>query len=117
MFLSRVVGNFALVRNDNTHNMENNTPHTLQDCFAIIDAALTPVDKQAVACAHEFELRYAFHSSLARWVRENIVDRYNLHGEDFFYSHDLWQQILIVDSPDELSTLILLAYRRHLLKN
>ncbi|MBQ0121334.1 MAG: hypothetical protein KBT13_09510 [Bacteroidales bacterium] len=97
--------------------MKNNTPHTLQDCFAIIDSALTPDDKQAVARAHEFELRYAFHGILAQWVRVNLVDRYGLQGEDFFYSHDLWQQILIVDSPDELSTLILLAYRRYLLNN
>ena len=97
--------------------MEHTIPHTLQDCFAIIDAALSPGDKQAIAGAHDFELQYAFHSGLAGWVRDNVVLKYGLRGEDFFYATDLWHQILLVDDPLTLTNQILVAYRHHLLNN
>lgn len=95
--------------------MENSTPHTLQDCFAIIDAALSPDDKLTVMNTREFELQYAFHSSLEQWVLTNVVNRYNLHSEDFFYATDLWHQCLLIDEEHTFPTLILLEYRKHLL--
>lgn len=95
--------------------MSHTTPHTLNDCFAIIDTVLSPSDKQAIANAGEFELRYVFHNGLENWIKDNVVLKYDLRGTDFFMSHNIWQQILLSDDPNELSAQILLAYRHHLL--
>lgn len=94
--------------------MKNNTPRTLQECFAIIDETLSEVDKKTIMETHEFELQYAFHNGLTEWINRNIVQRYNLRGEDFFIATDLWHEILLINDPTQFSTQILLHYRRHL---
>lgn len=97
--------------------MENNTPRTLQDCFAIIDGTLSVVDKNIIMETHEFELKYAFHSGLAQWIDRHIVQRYGLRGQDFFIATDLWHEILLTDNPPTFSTQILVEYRKHLLRS
>lgn len=97
--------------------MENNTPRTLQDCFAIIDETLSAVDKSAIMATHEFELKYAFHSGLAQWIDRYIVQRYGLRGQDFFIATDLWHEILLVDDTATFSTQILIEYRKYLLRS
>lgn len=97
------------------HNVTH-TPRTLQECFDIIDDTLPREDKRAIMAACEFELEYAFHDGLRQWVNTHIVERYGLRGEDFFIATDLWSEMLLLDNPSKLSSLILVEYRRHLHK-
>lgn len=95
--------------------MRQNTPLTLQDCFAIIDASISPASRQAVMQACEFELQYAFPTNLEQWIQKHIVAHYGLRGEDYFLATDLWHQSLLLNDSRTFPNLILLEYRKHLL--
>lgn len=96
--------------------MEHTIPHTLSDCFTILDNVVDPDVKAALRHTTPFEARYAFHSSLTGWISHNLIMRYNLMATDLFDELDL-SELMLLQSPDYLAQRLVSAYRNHLLSH
>jgi hypothetical protein len=83
-------------------------PKTKKECFALLDEMLSEEDKRAIVEKGVVE----FHFTLGLWIRNNwfypqsleeTEDLLKSFGGDSMYCH-----------PDDYSSIILQAYRKHL---
>jgi len=88
--------------------MTEKIPKTKKECFAMLDEMLGEEDKQAIIEKDELELHY----TLGLWIRNNWLYPQNQEeteellksfGESSMFCH-----------PDDYSSILLKAYRKHL---
>ena len=88
--------------------MNNQIPKTNRECYALLDEMLSEEDKQAIVKMDVFELHY----TLGLWIRNNwIYPQSQEETEELLKTFSKEPQFY---HPDDCSSIILEAYRKHL---
>lgn len=88
--------------------MTPNIPKTNKECFALLDEMLSEEDKQAIIEKGVDEL----HFTLGLWIRNNwLYPQSQEETEELLKS---FGKDSMVFHPDDYSSIILKAYRKHL---
>ena len=88
--------------------MEKRIPKTNKECYSLLDEMLSEEDKQAIVKMDMFEL----HFTLGLWIRNNwIYPQSQEETEKLLKTFSKESQFY---HPDDCSSIILEAYRKHL---
>ncbi|MBR5656219.1 MAG: hypothetical protein IKW98_05995 [Prevotella sp.] len=90
-----------------------NIPKTKEECFATLDEMLSDEDKQAII---EMDDVFKLHFTLGMWIRNNwIYKQSDEESRALIKSLGEEDEEKLFYHPDDYSTIILEAYKKHLM--